>query len=82
MCGRAPTEKEHAVQGEESSTPVLWNTAELTNRRAENVSSVHSNNQNFSIIKGEINADGNSVISQPLFCQLQLQWACEKVALS
>lgn len=53
MCGRAPTEKEHAVQGEESSTPVLWKIAEPTNRRVENVSTVHSKIRISPLLKGK-----------------------------
>lgn len=66
MCGRTPLAKERAVEGEGSSTPVLWKIAEPTNRRADNVSSVYSHNQNFSINKGEMSADGNCVKLQPL----------------
>lgn len=66
MCGRAPTEKKRAIEREERS----------------NVSSMYSNNQNFSIIKGEMSADGNSVKLQPLFFQPQLQRRCENVGTS
>lgn len=63
MCGRALTEKECIVGEEENSTTVLWKIAEPTNRRADNMSSVYSNNQNFSFIKGEMPAAGKCEIT-------------------
>ena len=71
MCGKAPVEKERAVKGRESYTPVLWKIAEPTYRRADNVNSVYCNNQNFTIIKGEKSVDGISVKLQFLPAQWQ-----------
>lgn len=66
MCAKAPVEKERAVEGEESYTPVLWEIAEPTDRRADNVNLVYRNNQNFAIIKGEKSVDGSSAKFQSL----------------
>lgn len=66
MRGKVPVEKERAVKGEESYTPVLWKTAEPTYRRVDNANSAYCNNQNVAIIKGEMSVDGSSMKLQCL----------------
>lgn len=60
MCGKAAVEKEHALKGGESYTPVLWKIAQPAYRRADDVSFLYCNNQNFTNIKGK-SVDGDSV---------------------